>query len=184
MNWIWPIFFASGNIFNLYMNTSDDKSIKYIVESSRDLWVISCLGTRGADPCYTTYRFALIPRNAFIVGTRTVITHWRLLEFMGRLQYAPPSHAVVQVCIFPPHTPPRPESTSSTTILRHLTMTIYLISSASGSCICRWILKNLGDDLTEADIDDMIADVDTDGSGWVDYNGQSYTNYTIFQLLY
>jgi len=32
-------------------------------------------------------------------------------------------------------------------------------------------LKNLGDDLTEADIDDMIADVDTDGSGWVDYNG-------------
>jgi len=41
-------------------------------------------------------------------------------------------------------------------------------------CVCvgvRWILKNLGDDLTEADIDDMIADVDTDGSGWVDYNG-------------
>jgi calmodulin len=34
----------------------------------------------------------------------------------------------------------------------------------------RWILKQLGDDLTEADIDDMIADVDTDGSGWVDYN--------------
>ena len=35
----------------------------------------------------------------------------------------------------------------------------------------RWILKNLGDDLTEEDIDDMIADVDTDGSGWVDYDG-------------
>jgi len=34
----------------------------------------------------------------------------------------------------------------------------------------RWILKNLGDDLTEGDIDDMIADVDTDGSGWIDYN--------------
>jgi Ca2+-binding EF-hand superfamily protein len=33
----------------------------------------------------------------------------------------------------------------------------------------RWILKNLGDDLTEDDIDDMIADVDTDGSGFVDY---------------
>jgi len=33
----------------------------------------------------------------------------------------------------------------------------------------RWILKQLGDDLTENDIDDMIADVDTDGSGWVDY---------------
>ncbi len=35
----------------------------------------------------------------------------------------------------------------------------------------RWILKSLGDDLTEEDIDDMIADVDTDGSGWVDYDG-------------
>ena len=34
-------------------------------------------------------------------------------------------------------------------------------------------MKNLGDDLTDGDIDDMIADVDTDGSGWVDYNGQS-----------
>merc|ERR1712178_392274 len=34
----------------------------------------------------------------------------------------------------------------------------------------RWILKSLGDDLTEEDIDDMIADVDTDGSGWVDYD--------------
>lgn len=34
----------------------------------------------------------------------------------------------------------------------------------------RWILKNLGDDLTEDDIDDMILDVDTDGSGWVDYD--------------
>ena len=40
--------------------------------------------------------------------------------------------------------------------------------------VVRWILKNLGDDLTEADIDDMIADVDTDGSGWVDYNGLSF----------
>ena len=38
--------------------------------------------------------------------------------------------------------------------------------------VCRWILKNLGDDLTEEDIDDMIADVDTDGSGWVDYDGR------------
>ena len=39
--------------------------------------------------------------------------------------------------------------------------------------VIRWILQNLGDDLTEADIDDMIADVDTDGSGWVDYNGMN-----------
>ena len=37
----------------------------------------------------------------------------------------------------------------------------------------RWIMKNLGDDLSEEDIDDMIADVDTDGSGWVDYDGRS-----------
>jgi len=29
----------------------------------------------------------------------------------------------------------------------------------------------MGDDLSESDIDDMIADVDTDGSGWVDYEG-------------
>jgi len=34
----------------------------------------------------------------------------------------------------------------------------------------RYILKALGDDLTEEEIDDMIADVDTDGSGWVDYD--------------
>lgn len=44
----------------------------------------------------------------------------------------------------------------------------------------RWILKNLGDDLTEADIDDMIADVDTDGSGWVDYNGSFVTLSIVF----
>ena len=31
----------------------------------------------------------------------------------------------------------------------------------------------MGDDLTEEEIDDMIADVDTDGSGWVDYDGKS-----------
>ena len=35
----------------------------------------------------------------------------------------------------------------------------------------RWILKNLGDDLTEEEIDDMITDTDTDGSGFVDYDG-------------
>lgn len=44
---------------------------------------------------------------------------------------------------------------------------------------CRWILKNLGDDLTENDIDDMIADVDTDGSGWVDYHGRTYSDTSI-----
>ncbi|KAL3877176.1 hypothetical protein ACJMK2_034921 [Sinanodonta woodiana] len=33
----------------------------------------------------------------------------------------------------------------------------------------KWILKSLGDDLTEEEIDDMIAETDTDGSGTVDY---------------
>ncbi|KAG5448199.1 20 kDa calcium-binding protein [Clonorchis sinensis] len=34
----------------------------------------------------------------------------------------------------------------------------------------RWILKELGDDLTEEEIDDMIRDTDTDGSGFVDFD--------------
>ena len=46
------------------------------------------------------------------------------------------------------------------------------LSTLAVPCIFRWILKQLGDDLTEADIDDMIADVDTDGSGWVDFEGK------------
>lgn len=33
----------------------------------------------------------------------------------------------------------------------------------------RWILKSLGDDLTEEELDDMINETDTDGSGTVDY---------------
>ena len=51
-------------------------------------------------------------------------------------------------------------------------MTLPVVCVTGGVLIYRWILKNLGDDLTEGDIDDMIADVDTDGSGWVDYNGR------------
>ena len=48
----------------------------------------------------------------------------------------------------------------------------------------RWILKSLGDDLTEEEIDDMIADVDTDGSGWVDYDGMSLHNiYTLITIV-
>jgi len=47
----------------------------------------------------------------------------------------------------------------------------------------RWILKNLGDDLTEDDINDMIADVDTDGSGWVDYNGQLIDTSAYFSII-
>jgi len=34
----------------------------------------------------------------------------------------------------------------------------------------RWILKSLGDDLTEEEIDEMIRDTDTDGSGFVDFD--------------
>lgn len=34
----------------------------------------------------------------------------------------------------------------------------------------RWILQELGDDLTEEEIDDMIRDTDTDGSGFVDFD--------------
>jgi len=33
----------------------------------------------------------------------------------------------------------------------------------------RWILESLGDDLTPEEIEDMITETDTDGSGTVDY---------------
>lgn len=33
----------------------------------------------------------------------------------------------------------------------------------------RWILRELGDDITEEEIDDMVAMTDVDGSGTVDY---------------
>ena len=36
----------------------------------------------------------------------------------------------------------------------------------------RWILRSLGDDLTDEDIEDMINDTDTDGSGTVDFDGK------------
>lgn len=35
----------------------------------------------------------------------------------------------------------------------------------------RWILRSLGDDLTDEEIEDMIMETDTDGSGTVDYEG-------------
>ena len=41
----------------------------------------------------------------------------------------------------------------------------------------RWILKSLGDDLTDEDIEDMITDTDTDGSGTVDFDG-GFSAYT------
>ncbi|KAL8601458.1 hypothetical protein ACOMHN_000400 [Nucella lapillus] len=34
----------------------------------------------------------------------------------------------------------------------------------------RWLLKSLGDDLTEDEIEDMISETDTDCSGTVDYD--------------
>lgn len=36
----------------------------------------------------------------------------------------------------------------------------------------RWILKSLGDDLTDDEIEDMIEETDTDRSGTVDYEGR------------
>ncbi|XP_060072009.1 troponin C [Ylistrum balloti] len=35
--------------------------------------------------------------------------------------------------------------------------------------VLRWILSSLGDELTEDEIENMIAETDTDGSGTVDY---------------
>lgn len=45
--------------------------------------------------------------------------------------------------------------------------------------VCRWILKELGDDLTDEDIDEMIRDTDKDGSGFVDFGGKFTTNSSI-----
>lgn len=39
----------------------------------------------------------------------------------------------------------------------------------------RWILKALSDEMTDEELDDIIAEIDTDGSGTVDYNGTSAT---------
>ena len=36
----------------------------------------------------------------------------------------------------------------------------------------RWLLKSLGDDLTIDEIEEMIAETDTDASGTVDYEGE------------
>ena len=37
----------------------------------------------------------------------------------------------------------------------------------------RHLLTNLGEKLTEEEVDEMIREVDVDGDGKVDYNGQS-----------
>ena len=49
----------------------------------------------------------------------------------------------------------------------------------------RWLLKSLGDDLDDDDIEEMIIETDTDGSGTVDYEGNIHIRSSIFlQLLY
>ena len=48
----------------------------------------------------------------------------------------------------------------------------------------RWILKSVGDDLTEEDIDAMICDVDTDGSGFVDYDGRhTFSKFELYKCF-
>lgn len=49
--------------------------------------------------------------------------------------------------------------------------------------LCRWILKRLGDEMTDEEIDDIIIAIDTDGSGTVDYNGEWQLLPTIEVLL-
>lgn len=49
--------------------------------------------------------------------------------------------------------------------------------------VCRWILKELGDDLTEEEIDDMIRDTDTDGSGFVDFDGTLTNQFCFLSVL-
>ena len=46
----------------------------------------------------------------------------------------------------------------------------------------REILRALDDKLTEDELDEMIAEIDTDGSGTVDFDGKQ-TNQSINQLL-
>ena len=38
-------------------------------------------------------------------------------------------------------------------------------------CVYRWILSQLSDEMTEEELDEIIAAIDTDGSGTVDYGG-------------
>ena len=47
----------------------------------------------------------------------------------------------------------------------------------------RWLLQSLGDDLTPDEIEDMIVETDTDGSGTVDYEGNKSTPYYYSETL-
>ncbi len=38
----------------------------------------------------------------------------------------------------------------------------------------KWILRELDKDLTDEEVDDMIRDTDTDGSGFVDFDGTHF----------
>ena len=45
----------------------------------------------------------------------------------------------------------------------------------------REILRALDDKLTEDELDEMIAEIDTDGSGTVDFDGKSFSLYLFLQ---
>lgn len=51
-----------------------------------------------------------------------------------------------------------------------------LISSSE----LRHVMMNLGERLSEADVDDMIKDADMDGDGMINYNGEIFS--TLFFL--
>lgn len=43
----------------------------------------------------------------------------------------------------------------------------------------RWILKALSEEMTDEELDQIITDIDTDGSGTVDYNGTHICVYAV-----
>ena len=47
----------------------------------------------------------------------------------------------------------------------------------------REILRALDDKLTEDELDEMIAEIDTDGSGTVDFDGKSFSLYIFLQYI-
>lgn len=47
----------------------------------------------------------------------------------------------------------------------------------------REILRALDDKLTEDELDEMIAEIDTDGSGTVDFDGKPFSLYIFLQYI-
>lgn len=62
---------------------------------------------------------------------------------------------------------------TQSTVRNHFTSCRVLVPVSSIICI------NTGDDITEEEIDDMIAETDTDGSGTVDYEGNNCDCFTV-----